>query len=39
VKPPAEAKHRWDLFDRIGTMPSPEAYPPVGLFGCPLSPA
>jgi branched-chain amino acid transport system substrate-binding protein len=39
VKPPSEAKHRWDLFNQIGAMPTPEAYPPVGLFGCPLSPA
>jgi branched-chain amino acid transport system substrate-binding protein len=39
VKPPSEAKHRWDLFNLIGTTPTPEAYPPVSLFGCPLSPA
>ncbi|WP_428486230.1 ABC transporter substrate-binding protein [Rhodopila sp.] len=39
VKPAAAAKHRWDLFNLIGTMPTPDAYPPAGLFGCPLSPA
>lgn len=39
VKPSAAAKHRWDAFSHISTLPSPEAYPPVGLFGCPLSPA
>jgi branched-chain amino acid transport system substrate-binding protein len=38
VKPVAEAKHRWDLFDLIGSVPSPAAFPPAGLFGCPLSP-
>jgi branched-chain amino acid transport system substrate-binding protein len=39
VKPAAEAKHRWDLFNLIGSVPSPDAFPPAGLFGCPLSPA
>ncbi|HKM62590.1 MAG TPA: ABC transporter substrate-binding protein [Acidisphaera sp.] len=39
VKPASEATHRWDLYKQIGTMPTPEAYPPVGLFGCQLSPA
>jgi branched-chain amino acid transport system substrate-binding protein len=39
VKPASAAKHKWDLFDQIGVTPSPDAYPPVGLFGCPLSPA
>jgi len=39
VKPAAEAKHRWDLFNLIGSVRSPDAFPPAGLFGCPLSPA
>jgi branched-chain amino acid transport system substrate-binding protein len=39
VKPSSEAKHRWDVFDLIGTVPTPEAFPPANLFGCPLSPA
>ena len=25
------------MFNLIGTVPTPEAYPPAGLFGCPLS--
>jgi branched-chain amino acid transport system substrate-binding protein len=39
VKPSSEAKHRWDVFDLIGTVPTPEAFPPANLFGCPLSAA
>jgi branched-chain amino acid transport system substrate-binding protein len=39
VKPASEAKHKWDLFNLIGSMPSPDAYPPAALFGCPLSQA
>lgn len=39
VKAASEAKHRWDVFDQVGSVPTPEAYPPAGLFGCPLSPA
>ncbi len=39
VKPPAEAKHKWDVFKELATIPSPEAYPPPGLFGCPLVPS
>ena len=39
VKPQSESKHRWDLFNLISTLPSPEAFAPAGTFGCPLSPA
>jgi branched-chain amino acid transport system substrate-binding protein len=39
VKPVAEAQHRWDLFKLISTVPTPEAFPPANLFGCPLSAA
>jgi branched-chain amino acid transport system substrate-binding protein len=39
VKAASAAKQRWDLFNLISTVPTPEAYPPAGLFGCPLSPA
>ncbi len=37
VKPSSEAKHRWDVFNLIATLPTPEAYAPAALFGCPLS--
>jgi branched-chain amino acid transport system substrate-binding protein len=36
VKPPSASKGKWDVFERLATVPSPEAYPPPGLFGCPL---
>lgn len=36
VKPRQESEHRWDVFKRISTVPSPDAYPPPALFGCPL---
>lgn len=39
VKPSAEAKHKWDVYNLVGTLKSPEAYPPPALFGCPLAPA
>ncbi len=39
VKPRAESTQKWDLFDRLATIPTPEAYPPPALFGCPLVPA
>jgi branched-chain amino acid transport system substrate-binding protein len=39
VKPPSESKHNWDLFTQIASVPSPDAYPPAALFGCPLSQA
>lgn len=38
VKPPAESKHKWDVFTQLATIPSPQAYPPPGLFGCSLVP-
>ncbi len=36
VKTPAEVKQKWDLYKKLAAIPSPEAYPPPGLFGCPL---
>jgi branched-chain amino acid transport system substrate-binding protein len=36
VKKREPGDHRWDVFKRIGTLPSPGAYPPPELFGCPL---
>ena len=39
VKPTSEATHQWDVFKPVGNLPSPTAYPPPGLFGCPLVPA
>jgi hypothetical protein len=36
VKPSAQSRERWDLYDVRGTLPSPQAYPPPGQFGCPL---
>jgi branched-chain amino acid transport system substrate-binding protein len=39
VKPASAAQHRWDLFNLISTMPTPEAFPPANLFGCPLVPS
>ena len=37
VKPLSEAKHRWDVFRLISTVPTPNAYPPTDLFGCSLT--
>jgi branched-chain amino acid transport system substrate-binding protein len=39
VKPLSEAKHRWDVFKLISTVPTPNAYPPTGQFGCSLGAA
>jgi branched-chain amino acid transport system substrate-binding protein len=39
VKAPSESKGKFDLFTQLATMPSPEAFPPPGLFGCPLVPS
>ena len=39
VKPSAEATHKWDIFKPVGILPTPSAYPPPGLFGCPLVPS
>ena len=36
-EPPAADKY--DLFTRLSEMPSPDAFPPPGLLGCPLVPA
>jgi branched-chain amino acid transport system substrate-binding protein len=37
VKPTSEAKHKWDVFKLISTVPSPNAYAPTGTFGCSLA--
>ena len=37
VKPASEAKHKWDVFKLISTVPTPNAYPAADLFGCALS--
>jgi branched-chain amino acid transport system substrate-binding protein len=39
VKSPAENGQQYDLFTQLASMPSPEAYPPPALFGCPLVPS
>ena len=36
VKPSSQAKHRWDVFKLISTVPTPNAYAPTGTFGCTL---
>jgi branched-chain amino acid transport system substrate-binding protein len=36
VKPSSKAKERWGIYDLRGTLPSPQAFPPPGRFGCPL---
>ena len=36
VKPAAEVKQKWDLYKLLATIPTPQAFPPPGLFGCPL---
>ena len=36
VKPPAPGDKKWDVYKRVSTIPSPEAFPPPALFGCPL---
>lgn len=36
VKSPAQSKQKFDVFTQLATMPTPEAFPPPGLFGCPL---
>jgi branched-chain amino acid transport system substrate-binding protein len=37
VKPLSEAKHRWDVFKLISTVPTPNAYAPTDTFGCALA--
>jgi len=36
VKSPGESKGKWDFYKAVGVMPGAEAFPPPGLFGCPL---
>jgi branched-chain amino acid transport system substrate-binding protein len=36
VKPPSATQIKWDAFKLVGTVPSPDAYPPPAMFGCPL---
>ncbi len=37
VKARSASEYKWDAFKRISTIPSPGAYPPPSLFGCPLA--
>ena len=39
VTAPAAGQKKWDVYKKLSTLPSPEAYPPPALFGCPLVPA
>jgi hypothetical protein len=39
VKPSAQSKQKYDVFTQLAVMPTPEAFPPPNLFGCPLVPA
>ena len=39
VKEPAQSKQKYDLFTQLAAMPTPEAFPPPALFGCPLVPS
>ena len=39
VKDSADTKQKYDLYNRLATIPSPDAYPPAARFGCPLVPA
>jgi branched-chain amino acid transport system substrate-binding protein len=39
VKPTAQSKQKYDVFTQLAVMPTPEAFPPPNLFGCPLVPA
>ncbi len=36
VKPPAESKGRWDVYDLVETIPADEAFRPLAEGGCPL---
>lgn len=36
VRPEAGGQPKWEVFNQIGVLPTPEAYPPPALFGCPL---
>jgi branched-chain amino acid transport system substrate-binding protein len=36
VKPPADSRYRWDVFERLATLPSPDAYPAPDATGCPM---
>ena len=37
VKPTSHSKRKWDVYNLVSTIPSPDAYPPPALFGCPLA--
>jgi branched-chain amino acid transport system substrate-binding protein len=39
VKSSARAKERWDIYNLLGTLPSPQAFPTADAFGCPLAKA
>jgi len=36
VKSPGESKGKWDFYKAVGVMRGAQAFPPPGLFGCPL---
>lgn len=36
VKPVSEAKRKWDIYNLVSAIPSPDAYAPPATFGCPL---
>ncbi len=39
VTAPTPGQKKWDVYKKLSTLPSPDAYPPPALFGCPLVPA
>jgi len=39
IKEPAQSKQKYDLFTQLAVIPTPEAFPPPALFGCPLVPS
>ena len=39
VKPPSQNARKYDVFTELAVMPTPEAFPPPALFGCPLVPS
>ena len=36
VKPRVRGGNSWDVFKLVSTVPSPDAFAPPGLFGCPF---
>ncbi len=39
VTAPRPGQKKWDVYKKLSTLPSPDAYPPPALFGCPLVPS